>query len=345
MTLKFLEGYEVSNTITHYNRKWAAYIGTGGFAFAGRLHGSSARATVGNNEWRTRSLGLQDTWVIGFGLRHVSATVLDNTLTFPWVIKRGTAEQIRFQWRKGTGNTFNIEVFRGITSLGVTSDFVALSWHYFEFKFTIDPVNGSFEIRHNTIVDLTDAGPVNTADSGLAGADVFEQNQQSPPNMEWDDLYILDDQGTINNDYLGDSVIEGRIPTGDAAPNDFTPSGAGNNFDQVDEDFANIDWIFSSTIGHQDLFSFNALSFVTGTVHGVMLASSVRLDTTGSREFKHVIRSNGTLFTSPAGGITHTVASTVFQVFFDVFERDPDTAVKWTIAGVDAADFGVEVVS
>ncbi len=345
MTIKFIEGYEVSNTTAHYQRKWAAYVGSAGFAFAGRLHGSSARAPTGTSEWRTRSLGLQDSWVIGFGLRHVNATVSDSTTTFPWVIKRGVAEQLRFQWRKGTGNTFNNEVLSGATLLGTTSDFVAQSWHFFEFKFPIDPTTGSVEIRHNTIVDLTIAGPVDTADTGLAGADVFETSQVSPPTMEWDDIYILDDQGTINNDYLGDAVIEGRIPTGDAVPNDFAASGGGGNFAQVDNDFANTSWIFSSTIGHQDLFSFNALSFVTGTVHCVMLNSVARLDTTGSREFKHVIRSNGTLFTSPAGGITHTIASTAFAAFFDVFERDPDTGIKWTISAVDSADFGVEVVS
>ena len=37
------------------------------------------------------------------------------------------------------------------------------------------------------------------------------------------------------------------------------------------------------------------------------------------------------------------MASTGYQSFEDYLEVDPDTGVKWTIAGVNGADFGVEL--
>ena len=347
MTLIFHEGFENSADVNCYARKWARFIGVGSFP-AGRLHGFAAQ-TSGTTEWRTRSLGLQNTWVVGFGMQHAGATVIDETDVFPLIVKRGTAQQIHLQWRKGTGNTFKFDVFRGTTLLGSTSDFVAQSWHYFEVKMTIDTgTSGSVEIRHNTQVDLT-LSSINTADSGLAGADVFEINVASGV-LRFDDIYMLDSTGTINNDYLGDSVVEGRRPTGDSTPSQFTQAGAFSTSWESTESVSctgsvNNDYIFSSTVGHQDMMSFNALSFITGQIHGVLVNSDAQLDTTGSREFKHIIRSNATLFTSPPGGISHTVASTSFQAFFDMFERDPDTAAKWTIAALDAAEFGVEVVS
>jgi hypothetical protein len=192
------------------------------------------------------------------------------------------------------------------------------------------------------------AGPIDTADTGLAGADVFEISINNP-GFRFDDLYFLDDQGAINNTFLGDSVIEGRVPTGDGATLDWAlENGPGtflDHFEALNDLTCGVaqDYIFSSTIGHQDMLSFNALSFITGQVHGVLLNSSAQLDTGGTREYKHLVRSGGTLYTG--AGATHTVASTSRQDFFDVLETDPDTAVKWTIAGVNSAEFGIEVVS
>lgn len=353
MALKFMEGFETATDIVCYQRKWAAFTSISSFQ-TGRLFGSSLRTSgSAQSTFRTRSLGLQNTWTVGFGLRYINPTVIDETATYPLVVKRGVAEQISFRWRKGTGNTFKFDVFRGATLLGSTSDFVAQSWHYFEFEFTLDPVNGAIEVRHNTVVDLNLPGPINTADTGLAGADVMEMTFQNSGAHEIDDIYILDDQSAINNTFLGDSVVEGRLPTGDDTPLDWTleDGGAGlvNHFEALDATTCtgsvNNQYIFSATVADQDLLSFNALSFVNGQIHGIQMNSDARLDTTGTREFKHIIRSGGTLYTSPAGGITHSVGSTSFQTFFDVIEVDPDTSAKWTLSAANAADFGVEVVS
>lgn len=353
MTLRFWEGFENSNVVDCYNQKWA-FASNFGFD-TGRLHGRAGESNSGApvTTLRTRSLGLQNTWVVGIGMSNPKTTIIDGTLDHLLVVKRGTEEQIRFDIRKGTGNTFKIEVRRGATLLGSSADYVPLSWHYFEFKFTLDPTTGSVEIRHNTVADLTLAGPIDTADSGLAGADVFEMSFGDRNGILFDDMYMLDTTGSINNDYLGDSVIEGRRPTGDDAPLQFTlqdgPGAGSTHWDALDTltclgDDA-LSYIFSNTVGHQDMLSFNSLSVITGQIHGVMVQSDARLDTTGSRSFKHIIRSNATLYTSPPGGSNHTVASTNVQAFYDIFETDPDTAVKWTISGVDSADFGVEVVS
>lgn len=73
--------------------------------------------------------------------------------------------------------------------------------------------------------------------------------------------------------------------------------------------------------------------------------SDSRLDVVGLREFKHIIKSGGTLFTSPTGGVTQAVTGTTYSNFFDVFEVDPNTGIKWTVSGVNNALFGMEVVT
>jgi len=353
MTLKFMEGFENYTDGDCIKRKWALFSSIATFP-TGRLQGISIR-TSGSSQstYRTRSLGLQNTWTVGFGLRYITSAVNDETLTFPLIVKRGVTEQIRFQWKKGTGNTFKFDVYRGATLLGSTSDFVSQSWHYFEFEFTLDTVNGAIEVRHNTVVDLSLPGPIDTADSGLAGADVMEMTFEKTGAHEVDDIYILDDQGSLNNSFLGDSVVEGRVPTSDSTPLDWSlDNGVGsftNHYEALDSKSCtgsfNNQFIFSATVSDQDLLAFNSLSFITGQIHGIQVNSDARLDTTGTREFKHIIFSNATLYTSPTGGISHSVGSTSFQTFYDVFEVDPDTSAKWTLSAANAAEFGVEVVS
>lgn len=356
--LKFVEGFEVGTDLGMYQRKWESASAFTAFV-TGRLHGSGIRTASTAMEWRTRSLTVQNTWVAGMGFRFRNSTIIDDTDIFPLIVKKGTGEQLRVQWRKVTGeNTYELILFRGSTELARTSDagstgkFTSLNWSYFEFKFTIDPTSGSYEVRHNQQVIISGSG-VNTAHQGSAGADVFELNYGSNSNFELDDFYFLDSTGTINNDFLGDSVIEGRVPTSDdSPPADWTIENGG--FPSIDTYWEVLDgtttgtpqiYIYSSTVSDQALVGFNSLSFITGQIHCVQVNSDARLDVTGTRQFKHIIRSGGTLYTTPTGGVNHSVASTSYATFYDIFELDPDTAAKWTISGVNNASFGVEVVS
>ena len=218
MTIRHMEGFEAIDGTNCFGRRYSLVSSPGSATISGRLHGDCMRSGT-STEIRTRSMSLQNTWVWGFGYRYINATVTDDTDFYPIVWLKGTSEQVSLQWRKVSGeNSFEFVLFRGATELWRSSDegasgkFTAQNWHYFEFKVTIDPVNGAWEFRHNTSVVGSDAGPVNTADEGTAGADIAEWVWRNS-NSEWDDIYILDDQGSINNDFLGDSVIEGRVPT------------------------------------------------------------------------------------------------------------------------------------
>jgi len=354
--LRFFDGFETYDSGTCMDRRYSFVLTAPVPTAAGRLHGTSALAGT-TTVLRTRSLTLQNTWTFGFGFRYGVGGIVDDSDSFPLIWLRGTSEQISLKWEKVAGeNTFEWVIMRGATELGRTSSvgnagkFTALNWHYFEFQVTIDPVAGSYELRHNTQVILTDAGPINTADSGLAGADVAEFAYRNNAHNV-DDMYILDGTGTINNTFLGDSVIEGRFPTGeDLAVHDWLIEDGGNaSFDTYWEICGAptcatppARYIFSSVINDDAMMTFNALSFITGQVHAVKVSSDAALDTSGTREFAHIVRSGATVYQP---GTTHSVAQTNSQSFEDILETDPDTGVKWTVAGVNAADFGVRLIS
>lgn len=351
--LKFLEGFELSSQLDWFKRKWAQAVG-GSVNGTGRLQGQSLAFSLSSPvDWRTRSLGLQNTWTIAFGLQFNAGTVIDSTNTFPLVVKRGVTEQLRVQFRKGTGNTFKLDVFSGATLLGSTADYVPLSWHFFEIQITINTgTSGSVQIRHNTQVDLT-VSSVDTAASGQAGADVFEILGDLNA-LRMDDLHILDNQGSLNTTYLGDSVIEGRQPSSDGTPKEWSLENDGNtsltDHWQVLNELTvggSVDnqYIYSATVGQRDILQFPNLSLISGQIHGVMVSSDARLSTTGTRQFRHIVKSGGTTYETPTGGISHTVASTSYQTFYDIFEVDPDTGSAWTLAALNAAGSGPKVIA
>ena len=59
------------------------------------------------------------------------------------------------------------------------------------------------------------------------------------------------------------------------------------------------------------------------------------------RSFKTIARSGAT---EADAGTTHDAGGS-YACYQDIFEADPDTSVAWTEAGVDAAEFGIEITA
>lgn len=341
--LLHIEGYEL-NTDTNLADGVYEFVDNINGSGTGRLHGNSYAPSSSTGTKRTRSFGLKSELIYGFGFQYIGTTVATDAQ--PQIIwKQGATEQLRMQFERVSNSSFRWVFYRGATVVGTSSAFTNLNWHYFEVRVVIDPAAGEIELRQNQQVDINLTG-LNTADVGTIDADVVEWDTRNS-NIRWDDEYILDTTGSVNNDFLGDSVIEGRLPTGDGTYEEWTLSSGSNMFALLDDPSgvsgasSSGGSITSDTIGERFLVTFNALSFITGQVHGVYMHMRSRLDAVGVRDLKFLIRSGGTDY----DGDTVTVNSTNLSTFTMMSETDPDTGVKWTIAGVDAAEFGGEVVS
>lgn len=157
----------------------------------------------------------------------------------------------------------------------------------------------------------------------------------------WDDVVIMDDQGASFNDHIGDLLIEALSPTVDTAQQDFTASNAGDNFAEVDDVAQDGDagYNSSSTVNDEDLFTHEDLSSTPASILACVV-NLMALDTGVSRGLKASCKSNVT--TSRGAEIALTGGYVFSQT---LYEDDPDTAVAWDGAGVDAAEFGYQVSS
>lgn len=334
MALKMIEGFEVSRDVSAVGlgRKWTI-TNTPAFT-TGRLLGFSANSF----DMRTKSLGVQSTWVIGFAFKPGSFLTGDE---FCIELFQSSDRQLTLEFVPVTSTTYRWDLKRGATTLASSSTFATSIWNYFELKVTIDASAGAYELRGNQI-SLFSGSSANTSEFGSGGADIIRIfNDEN--DIVVDDIYILDSTGSYNTDFLGDSVVEGHIPDGDGATTDWTPSTGTDHYVLIDDPATaapvDSDYVSSSTVTDVDLFTFPAISFITGTIFGTQLNIDARLDAAGTRDIRGKVRSGGTTYD---GGV-HTVNGTSFATFVEIFEEDPDTSAAWTISGLDAAEFGFEL--
>lgn len=335
MALKWLDGAEAWSDSGFAARAYAdtAAVST-----------STARVSPGTRCWslnggrmKTPSLGVQNTWVIGFGL------LINSVILFQCRLFSGSSEQCRIEV-ENSGGLPRFKLVRGTTTLATSSTFAAAQWHYFELKVDVLTSGATVELRRNEVTILSASG-LNLANTGANGADAVGFGYQATGTSQIDDIYICDSTGSVNNNFLGDSVCMGILPQTEGHLNEFTPSTGTDNAALVDETSGTqtTDFVSSDTNGQQDYYVMADLPPTgLGTIYGVRLSGSWAMATTGTRVARYRYYNGSTEFTI---GANISAATTVVVELPQISELNPDTGVPWVKTDIDNAEFGVEVVS
>jgi hypothetical protein len=155
-----------------------------------------------------------------------------------------------------------------------------------------------------------------------------------------DDLYMRAKTTNVTtpaDEVFGDITINTIYPDANGTNRDFTPSTGTDDYAVVDETPATVsDYVASSTSADKVTLGVST-GATTKQVYGVAVNTWAGVDTPGVQNIKHVVRSNGADYLSPTamplGDTAHNNQS--FWI------TDPGTAASWTIAGVNAAEFGI----
>jgi hypothetical protein len=336
MTLKWIEGFEIGRMQTEMQDKYAVYSGPANTGYTGRVVGNAGRPIY----LTTPSLGSNDTWIIGFGFKRASSAT-----HYYFDLYSGANRQFTIQFHAtDPGNYWTVRLLRGATEVEAgTSELAYDVWYYIELKVTIDPSAGAYELRINEITEMSDTS-VNTAESGSGNADVFHVRNSFSQYL--DDLYICDDNGSNNNDFLGDCQVEGILPNGAGDRTEWSANPASNNYQRVDDPqnaYSLTDYVYDDTNGQGDLYEFEDPGAISGEIKGIAVITFAALSAAGSRVIRNLFKTDG-------GGTEYdldsmTVASTDAAGFLKIQETNPDTSLAWTDSELSDAQFGVEVVS
>lgn len=344
MALRWIEGFETDQGQTDLERKYAVASNSSAWSTTTGLRlGTALRSSGTTAELRTKALvaAVGNTWTMGFRFRgNTNITVGDHPGGM--TLFSGSGDQLEFRFSSPTDNTMVVKVYRGATLLGTSERFFADDWYYLEFQAVVrTATNGSFSVKVDGVTVLTVSG-VNTANQGTDGADrVRALLRITNGTSDWDDWYIRDD-----STFLGDTVIQGILPTSDGNRTEWTPDTGSTNFDRVDDAAgspSDSDKVTADTPGLTDLYGYANLTFAgtSTTIHGLQVNTSAFMGTSGTRTLRPKFRQS----TTEADGTNFVVPNTTPNGYSEVFAVDPTDSAAWTKAKVDAIEIGVEVVS
>ena len=234
--------------------------------------------------------------------------------------------------------TGELAVYLG-TMLLATSSGAGLAngvFTFVEFK-VVCGSSGSYEVRINGVTTLLTASGINTQ----AGSDAYHDRVllgSDPYSLPvFDDFFVLDGAGSVNNDFIGNNKIVAIFPTSAGDSTQWTPL-SGSNYAEVNanppvDDSA---YVEDATSGQEDLYNFGSVSGL-GTVYGVQINTTARVTDVGSLTLKTAAKTSGTE-SDDAG---QAVSSTSYLDFRRIMETDAGGSAAWTESSVNAAQFGI----
>jgi len=225
-------------------------------------------------------------------------------------------------------------------------------WFYLEVQWLPGyGTSGTMEVRVNTVAVLSLPATVTAygtvvAPATLPGYDLIEWkndrlNDGNTSSQRWDDFYLLDNLGTVNNTWLGNARAKYMAPVSNSTPLQFTIGGsapAATNWQSVlNQNLDDTKYVYASTVGYQDLYGIDP-NLNTPAVFGVEVAGAYRQDDATQRFIKNTIKSASVTTTGPARAINQS-----YTFYPDIYELDPNTGVGFTGAAVNALTVGPKV--
>ena len=243
------------------------------------------------------------------------------------LLRDGNNTQVDLRWT----SSGELRITRNGTSLGVTTGLALLTntWYHIGLMATIHASAGAFELRVNGITRLSATGQ-NTQATGNAWVSQVAFGNLANFNSSHFADFIVSTDG-----FCGDCVVKAILPQGAGNYSQWTPS-TGSGWQCVDEAAMNndTDYVESGTTGRRNSYDFAPVG-VNGTVKAVQRVTTVRKDDAGSRAIKQFTRISGTDYDGPVVSVTD---SYVMQC--GVMPVNPATGAEWSIAEIDAAEFG-----
>lgn len=314
------------------SRKWNGNAFSTIQAAAGRRGTQCLRCNSGSAT-ATLVVPAQTTYIVGAAILKPSITQNSTMLT---LLEGATVHCIV---RVEVGGFF--AAYRANSStqigLGTINRMVQGQYVFMECKVFLSDTVGTVEVRINgeVVLNLTN---LDNANGGTPTIDTI----RIAGNLDWDDLYVCDITGSLNNDFLGDVEVEHVVPDGAGNATQWTNvTGAATHWQAVDESPAIDDlgsFIDTATNTHLDLFTYANLSSITGgsTILGVQANCQASVDS-GAATIRIVKRPTTVNFNG-----ADFVLGTAWSNIREIWETDLQAVAAWTDTTFNASEFGVE---
>lgn len=119
-------------------------------------------------------------------------------------------------------------------------------------------------------------------------------------------------------------------------------TGTGANWYEVSQNpvAGNLSYVFDATVGHEDLYSFPAMSTPPTTIHAVAVRANVAKSDSGTKTVSVRSKSGAT---DSAGSVASFAPGTSYGWLTSLFPTDPATGAAWTLSALNAAQAGLKI--
>lgn len=342
MTALFTDGFD-HYAIADVTKKWTLSGGGVLSIQSGRRAGSNAIRFGSYSNWVMKLLAAAENALV-MGAAFKINSLQFNSSQHIFTLATGGAWQCELRV-----NVFGqLEISRNGIVLATSGQALQVgSYNFVEFKVTIaDSIAANSCIaRVNNVnwlnlaagTDVKGHASINTVDQVYLGAYNGGPNGGS---YDFDDFYLLNQAGSVNNDFLGDIRVDPYYANGDGTYQQLTPSTGTTHYNLVDDPLLDVnDYVSSSVAGNKDTYTFGDMSHNPTSIFAVQLNLAALKDDAGARSIKSVTRSGGNDYNG-----NPVALGTGVLCYSELRETDPATSAAWTKAGFNAVEFGAEVV-
>lgn len=339
MTLRFIDSFDHYAT-ADLNQKYSDVNASGVAISAGNgRRGTACLRLNSTGAYVSRVQAAHATWIAGFAFKVASLPGgYQAFLIFQ------DSSTVHVDIRIGADGT--LRATRNGTTLATSSNSLSAGAFYsIEAKVTIDDSAGAVEVRVNgSSTGWINVSSQDTRNGANASANLIKLNGIGVINADFDDFYLNDGAGSVNNDFLGDVRVDCYMPSGNGNSSQLVGSdnNSTDNYLLVDETSQNgdTDYVQSSTVNNKDTYAFTDMSHTPASIFGTQLNMVTKKDDSGTRSICSVVRSGGTDY----DGDTQALGTTYVD-YRQIRETDPATSAAWTRTNLNNAEFGVKVAA
>jgi len=326
MALKFFDGFDSYAVNSDAGTIWDSSSSCDFFITTGRFGGNCIRVynTSPGDVLSKTFPNSNNTWIVGFAFK-----VFDVASVAPILeIKDSGVAQVELSITNDGTLTFNRNgtLLKNSDSLKLVNN----TWYYIEVKVVIDN-SGSYEVRVNGIPWIIGTGDTQNIDAHANYITI--PGQAGAYQHFYDDFYICDGSGTIQNDFLGESKVIYYVPNAELSPNDFTAI-TGSNFSNLSTNNGDTTYITSSTLNARENYQFSDLDYNYNMIHGIRFLVVARKDDSDYRFLDIYLNEN-------------SIYSDGLSVDYIIISKDlflnPETNSLWTKNEWDSCTAGFKI--
>lgn len=345
MSLLFVDGFDHYDAI---RQKWVVSNPADAPTFvAGRFGGQALKKQFQNAAGTiSHDMGQQSEAFFGLAFQAPGLPTVESMFRF-----KDTGGTTRCSVQISSNGTISVVAGGFIASSSVGVITTGSTWHYIECRYIAKSSAGQggiAQVRVDGVVVATIDGALFATTLGTSD-DIrffeFTDNGTNSPRYLYDDLYLLNGDGTSNNTYLGDVRVTTMYPLANGTTNDFTSSTGGAQWTDVDETLMNsdTDYVESGLIGASEDYNnqnFSDKGVGVGTIFGVQSVNGVKRTDAGSLSYKNEMVISGIRYTD---GLEHVAQIGSYFIRTYIRDTDPSDSATWTESKVAAVGSGFSI--